>query len=323
MLQDFPGIGVVRLGEQLDTAAYAQQVAVVGARSIVMCRNYGSLAAQVKAALALPGVLYAEAGNEPYWEGVPVASFALEVRNLLAGLSETDRSRVAVACMAGTNFTPQALLSAQPALRDLVKVLACHPYDAYGTGPKGPSASGTPLKSGGQRYVETFNAWKTATGREVDVIVTEVGWCTPPYKPAKTPPAALPLVTEAQQAAYITQAVDDFASHPYVKAVSLYHYLGWDEPKAAAADPTNTVRYNGVVHFDFSRKLGWDALYNAIRAHAPAPPPAPFVPAVGKRTTTTDGDGIIFEIPDDQHVVVALDAGGVRNYPAASLKTTG
>ncbi len=227
MLADLPGIGVVRLTEQDTSLATDQQVQAAGAKSIVLCDNYGSLAAQVRSALALPGVIYAEVGNEPYWEGVSITAFATEVYNLLKALSAADRARVAVACMAGTNYTPAALLDAQPGLRALITTLSCHPYDAYGTGPNGPAGpTGAAHKSGGQRYVETHDAWKAATGQEVDIIVTEFGWCTAPYQPSSTPPASLPLVTEPQQHDFIAAAFADFATHPYLKAATLYHYDG-------------------------------------------------------------------------------------------------
>jgi hypothetical protein len=319
MLADFPGIGAVRLTEQVQSLACVQQVQAAGAESVVLCNKYGSLASQVKAALTLPGVAYAEVGNEPYWEGVSITQFAAEVYNLLVGLSAADRARVAVACMAGTSFDPASLLKAEPRLRGLVTTLACHPYDAYGTGPKGASGTGTPLKSGGQRYAETHDAWVKATGLEVDVVATEVGWCTSPYKPG-----SLPLVTEAQQAQYVTAAFVDFASHPFVKAATLYHFRGYDEPKAAAADPHNTVRFNGIVHWDYSPKPGWQALADAIAKFRPggvvSPPPAPFAPAAGKRTRTPSGLlGTIAGIADPEHVVVALDGGGVGNWPASKL----
>lgn len=319
MLAELPGIGVVRLTERDTSAATAQQVEDAGAKSIVLCNDYGSLAAQVNAALALPGVAYVEVGNEPYWEGITVASFATEVYNLLKALSLADRARVAVACMAGTNFTPQALLNAQPGLRALVTTLACHPYDAYGTGPLGSAGpTGAKLKSGGQRYAETHDAWKAATGQEVDIIVPEFGWCTSPYQPSSTPPASAPLVTEQQQHDYIAAAFADFATHPYVKAAVLYHYLGWDQPSSSLAVHT-TPPFNGVVHWDYTRKPGWQALADAVKAAAPTPPP-PFVPAVGERTLSPSGTGSIAAIPDSDHVVVALDAGQVVNHPASVLK---
>lgn len=323
MLAELPGIGVVRLTERDTTLATAQQVQAAGAKSIVLCNNYGGLAAQVHAALALPGVAHVEVGNEPYWEGVSVASFAQEVYLLMRYLSPGDLSRVAVACMAGTSFTPQALLAAEPGLRSLIKTLACHPYDAYGTGPKGASSTGTPLKSGGQRYAETHDAWKAATGQEVDIIVPEFGWCTAPYQPPSTPPASAPLVTEQQQHDFIAAAFADFATHPYVKAATLYHYLGYDKASSTLGVHT-TPPFNGVVHYDFSRKPGWQALADAIKVAQPTPPtpPAPpaFVPAVGERTLSPDGVGTIAVIPDSTHVVVALDAGAVVNHPAIVLK---
>jgi len=316
MLAELPGIGVVRLTERDTSLATAQQVQAAGAKSIVLCNNYGSLAAQVKAALALPGVSYAEVGNEPYWEGVPIASFAAEVYNLLVALPAADRARVAVACMAGTSYTPSALLTAQPGLRGLITTLACHPYDAYGTGPLGASGSGTPLKSGGQRYAETHAAWVKATGQEVDVVVPEFGWCTRPYQPFSPPPASLPLVTEQQQHDYIAAAFADYASHPFVKAAVLYHYLGWDQP-STSLNLHNTPPFNGVVHWDYSRKPGWQALADAIRRFAPVPP---FAPEKGLRTTTPDGQGTVAVVADSSHVVVALDDGAVRGYVTTELR---
>jgi hypothetical protein len=316
MLAELPGIGVVRLTERDTSLTTAQQVPATGAKSIVLCNSYGSLAAQVKAVLALPGVIYAEVGNEPYWEGVPVASFAAEAYNLLVALPAADRARVAVACMAGTSYTPSALLSAQPGLRGLVTTLACHPYDAYGTGPTGASASGTLLKSGGQRYAETHAAWVKATGQEVDVVVTEFGWCTRPYLPSSPPPASLPLVTEQQQHDFIAAAFADYASHPYVKAAVLYHYLGWDQP-STSLNIHSTPSFNGVVHWDYSRKPGWQALADAVRRFAPVPP---FVPEKGLRTMTPDGPGTVAVVADPSHVVVARDGGLVLSYATSELR---
>lgn len=324
MLADLPGIGVVRLTEQDASLATAQQVQAAGAKSIVLCNNYGSLASQVRSALALPGVIYAEVGNEPYWEGVSITAFATEVYNLLVGLSATDRARVAVACMEDTPFRPSALLAAEPRLRDVVRVLACHPYDFYGTGPLGSAGpGGAALKSGGRRYADTHYSWQKSTGAGVDIICTEFGWCTAPYVPSATPPHALPLVTEQQQHDFIAAAFADLAAQGYVKAATLYHYDGYDKP-GTSLNVHVTPPFNGVTHWDYSRKPGWQALADAIKVAQPTPPvpPAPpaFVPAIGERTLSPDGAGIIFAIPDSTHIVIALDAGAVVNHPTTVLK---
>jgi hypothetical protein len=320
MLLDFPGIGVVRHTEQTQTDECFAAVEKAGARSLVLCNRYGSMAGQVAAALKRPNVLYACMGNEPYWEGVSVSAFAKECYAVLAALPDADRHRVSIACMAGTGFSPQALLQAEPRLRDVVTTLDTHPYDAYGTGPTGPAGvGGAPLKSGGQRYRDTHAQWVKLTGREVDVIVTEVGWCTPPYVPSKTPPGSLPLVTEAQQADYFAQAFADFAQYPWVKSVTPYHYLGYDKA-SLALNTHSTPLFNGVVHWDYGRKPAWQVLADAIRKFAPVPPVPPFAPGLGLRTTTPDGVGTVAVVADTSHVVVALDSGDVRGYLALELE---
>lgn len=300
MLTDLPGLGFVRLTENTFTLACAQAVQRASARSIVLCNNYGSLAAQVKAALALPGVAYVCLGNEPYWEGVSLSSFAAEVYAILNAASAADRAKIAVACMSGTNFDPVSLLKADGRLGGLVQTLDCHPYDAYGTGVTNSAA---------QRYVTTHDAWLKASGKNVDVICTEFGWCTPPYTPLKPPPDSLPVVSEAVQATNILAAFRDMAAHPFVKAVCVYHYAGYDLAPFNTSDTHNTVRFNGIVHGDFKPKPALAAVRQAItELTVPAPPPSPaFIPVVGGRTRTPAGLGTVLGIPDPSHVVVVLD----------------
>lgn len=317
MLADFPHIGVVRLTEQTTNVSCATQAQNAGAKSIVLCNNYGSLLSQAQAAQKLPGVSWIELGNEPYWEvgKVTVPNFAKEAYATITAAGGSIP--FAVACMSGTAGDPAALLKAEPRLKDVVTCLAVHPYDPHVAGPKGPAA---------QRFAQTHADWLRFTGKSVDIIATEFGYATPPFQNA----AWGQTVTEEDQAILILAMFAELASHDYVKAATLFHYLGYDK---LGQDTTRSPTFNGIVHWDYTQKPGWKALQHAIAASLPTPPSPPippFTPTVGSRTFTPTGTGTIVAIPDNTHVVVALDqatgsvyvGSAVLSFPASTLKAT-
>lgn len=301
MLGELP-VEVCRVGERIRNTTTVSQAAERGVKSIWMCREYGSLRTGAASGLAA-NAWRIELGNEPYWEGVSITSFAREVADILE--RTPDRTRFTVACMEGTNYSPAKLLAADSRLARLIggsdgAALSVHPYDAYGTGPAGPSNTGTPLKSGGLRWKETHDSFVRLTGREVKINATEFGWCTPPYQPG-----SLPLVEEGRAASWIVQQLKEMEAAGYVESGCVYHYAGYYN---SSSSKTNTVSYNGLWHREDQERYIAKRSYTAFKEYLlnkrpVTPPPPPFEPAEGDTVMYGTGPTVTLIEPTE-------DAGG-------------
>jgi polysaccharide biosynthesis protein PslG len=142
----------------------------------------------------------------------------------------------------------EGMYAAVPDLNQYFDGVAAHPYSA----PHGPLvfAAGSARRFEFRR-LETLHGMFLAEGANKPFWITEVGWSTCPGSPTD-------CVTEAQQATYVGQVLDEIrrSYSSWVKAVFFYNYR--DSPDST--DPSDKEQWFGLIRRSGSAKPAWAVL---------------------------------------------------------------
>jgi polysaccharide biosynthesis protein PslG len=216
-----------------------------------------------------------------YWNARPnpdparYASLALAGAQAIEGVSSQiriaiDGTLIQVRTDGQIRSWIEAVLTAQPTLKDHIDVYSLHPYpDPQGTSPM-TERSDARWDFGA---VELVRQATSRLGAARPIWITEVGWSTASQAPG--------TVSESTQSTYLTQAirrsVDEWGS--YVERIYLYSY------DRDGSDPTEREGFFGVRHRDGTPKPAWRAIQDLL-ADRPASTPTTTAPPATTSTTT-------------------------------------
>lgn len=170
----------------------------------------------------------------------------------------------------------EAVLAAQPTLKDHIDGYSVHPYPY--PAPQGPYVEHEDVRWD-YGVVELVRSRTQAMGAAKPIYITEVGWSTAPQGEGVT--------SEATQAQYISGAIRR-ATNEWSSFVPRVYVYSFDRD---SNDPTEREGYFGVRRRDGTYKPAWDVIRELL-APVPAAEPAP-TPAQPPAPLPPDGNGVV------------------------------